>query len=166
MIGTLDFTINVTTVCAASGIENVSNFAVEGIAVMAIDEGLANENDEQMAPALPETGGIQSRSTFDLSEKSATINWYVKAESSSQSRDDFKTNSTAIEVTLKSNIESSVTVILLDSAGTELEKLAATLSKYKNTKFKFSGLTSAERYKIKVKNNGQSDIDISGTIKQ
>lgn len=161
MVGMLAFTMNGTTVCAASDIGN----AVAGIEIMVNDEALSR-NEKQMIPTFPQVGIVQSRSIFDLSEKNATVNWNVKAESFSQSRDAFKTNSTMIEVKLKSDIKSSVTVILLDSAGTELEEKTATLSTITNTKFNFGNLTSAKTYKVKVKNNGQSDINISGTITQ
>lgn len=166
MVGALIFTINSTDVCAASDIKDIADFSADRTEITVSEEGRMNENDKEIAPVFPQTGAIQPRGVFDLSEKNAKVNWNVRAESSSQSQDFFKTNTTIIEVELKSDIKSSVTVFLLDSAGTELAEKTATLSTNRNAKFKFENLTSEKLYKVKVKNNGQSDINISGMITQ
>lgn len=166
IISALVLAINATTVCAASGTNSTENSTIEVVAVTVTKEMTTDVEDKESVPALPQIGDIQPRDIFDLSEKNATIDWGVKAESYTQSRDNFKTNSTVIEVSLKSDVSASVTVCLLDSSGTEVAAKTDTLSTTLNTKFKFSNLTSAKTYKVKIKNNGQRDINVSGKITQ
>lgn len=88
-----------------------------------------------------------------------------KAGTIRQSDYNYKTNSTKIKISMKSDISVSVKVKLYDAATNSLlQETTKTVGTVLDTTVTFSNLTSAKKYFIKYENLDQQDVDISGTI--
>lgn len=116
------------------------------------------------------TGNPMSRassSNYDLGEDgslSMTINSFLSG-STRQSDYNYKTNSTKIKITMKSDISISVRVTLYDAATNKsIQQTTVTVGTLFNKSVTFTNLTSASKYYIKYENLGQQDVNISGTI--
>lgn len=108
---------------------------------------------------------ITPRGIIDLSENNAVINWTLKPSSIHMNANSLKTNSTEINVSIKANKSTSLTVYLMNSSGTtELASKTATVGTVLNTNFKFTNLTASETYRIQIKTHEQFESEISGKI--
>lgn len=108
-----------------------------------------------------------SSSNYDLGDDgslSMTISDFLSG-STRQSNYNYKTNSTKIKITMKSDISVSVRVTLYDaSTDKQVQQTTVTVGTIFNKSVTFTNLTSASRYYIKYENLGQQDVNISGTI--
>lgn len=108
-----------------------------------------------------------SSSNYDLGDDgslSMTISNFLSG-STRQSDYNYKTNSTKIKITMKSDISISVRVTLYDaSTDKQVQQTTVTVGTIFNKSVTFTNLTSASKYYIKYENLGQQDVNISGTI--
>lgn len=77
----------------------------------------------------------------------------------------YKTNSTEIKISMKSDISISVKVKLYNaSTGKVVQETTVTVGTIFNKTVTFDNLSSANKYYISYENLGQQDVNISGTI--
>lgn len=77
----------------------------------------------------------------------------------------YKTNSTKIKVSMKSDISISVKVTLYDASNdAQLQQTTVTVGTLTYKTVTFSNLSSAKRYYMKFENLGQQEVNITGSI--
>ena len=77
----------------------------------------------------------------------------------------YKTNSTKIKISMKSNISIPVLVMLYDaSTNALLQQKTVTVGTLTYKTVTFTNLTSSSRYYMKFKNLGQQEVNITGSI--
>lgn len=104
--------------------------------------------------------------TFDLANGSVSIDWDLPAESTLYTSEFFKTNTQNIKVHLKGDISVSLTVKLYNSDGNLIGSVTSDVGTFFGTNYDFSQLTASETYYIQITNNGQRDVNITGTVSQ
>lgn len=140
----------------ADGVSISVTNAVEPVDVF---DCIMNDSGQVIAP-------MTRASTFDLADGSVSIDWDLSAESTLYSSGFFKTNTQNIKVHLKGNISVSLTVKLYNSDGNLIGSVTSDVGTILGTNYNFSSLTASETYYIQITNNGQRDVNITGTVSQ
>jgi len=81
-----------------------------------------------------------------------------------QSDYNYKTNSTKIKITMKSNIAISVRVTLYDASNDSQVQQTTVVVGTSNTAVTFTNLTYSKKYYIQYENLNQQQVNITGTI--
>lgn len=133
--------------------ENVESDMKNSIHEFAVTEGVFSEEE------------ILPRKLIDLSENNAVINWTLRPSQIHVNANSLKTNSQEINVSIKADPATSVTVYLYDASDlSELASATAVVQKVINKNFRFTNLTAARTYRIGIKSNEQFESTISGKI--
>ena len=143
------------------------DYAADGVSVSVtnatepvdVSNCLMNDSGQVIAPKT-------RASTYDLADGSVSIDWDLSAESTLYSSGFFKTNTQNIKVHLKGNISVSLTVKLYNSDGNLIGSVTSDVGTFLGTNYDFSSLTASETYYIQITNNGQRDVNITGTVSQ
>lgn len=148
-------------------VESLDFYAADGVIVSASD---ATEPVDIAACVASISGLIHApvarNTTIDLSNGPASIDWDLSAESSLYSSDYFKTNTQKIKVHLKSDTSVSLTVKLYNNNGNLIGTYTKDVGTILGTDYTFSSLTASQTYYLQIINNGQRDVNITGTVSQ
>ncbi len=111
-------------------------------------------------PSMSRGSGV-----FDLSDGNLTIYCTISGEGFNKTQL-CKTNTTKIYVYIDLNRDASVKVELLNSSGTSLAEKTFTyhMTDEKTAVVKFTNLTSSQNYRVKITNNSQRQINVSGCV--
>ena len=143
------------------------DYVADGVIVSAAD---ATEPVDVSACLVSDPGQVNApvarATTFDLSVSSVSIDWDLPAESSLYSSGFFKTNTQNIKVHLKGDVSVSLTVKLFNSNGSLIGSVTSNVGTFLGTDYTFSSLTASQTYYIQIINNGQKDVNITGTVSQ
>jgi len=101
--------------------------------------------------------------TIDLTDNPADVNLNIDSGKSATSTDDYKTNSKAIRIKLKSSKSITVKVTLYSTSGMIGEETKQ-LGTIFNTTWTFRNLTNSKTYYFIVENLGQMDVNVTGTV--
>lgn len=175
-----------TVTASAANVEDLDNYAADGVIVYAseatepvdLSACVASASASTTPPVADDlsicvasTAGqthvpMARTTTFDLANGSIAIDWDLSAEKSLYSVERFKTNTQNIKVHLKGDVSVSLTVRLYNNSGTLVGTKTANVSTIFGTDYTFSSLTASETYYIQITNNGQMDVNITGSVSQ
>ncbi len=161
--------MNITAFAAESG-PQTDDFALDGVVVTVTDE--KDEGQSDIVGGLDCVGEnamlVQSYAateTKDLgTDGSIGLSWSVNSEGNIRSQYNYKTNSEQLKVTMKGDLDTSVTLKLYNTSGTEVASKTATVDDFWNTTFTFSNLSASTTYYFQLYNNDQHDASFTGTI--
>ncbi len=133
--------------------ENIENDTKNSICEFDVTETVCAEED------------ISPRKLIDLSDYNVTIDWTLKPSKIHLNASTLKTNSKEINVSIKADPKTSLTVYLYNASdSSELASATDTVGTTLSKNFKFTNLTAARTYRIGIMTHEQFESTISGKI--
>lgn len=103
-------------------------------------------------------------STVNLGSEDGDIDMDVGASKTVTSPDNYKTNTQQIKIKFKSSHDITVKVSLYDASGNYMGGETKDVGTILNKTWTFPNLTSSQTYYFTVKNLGQRDVTITGSV--
>lgn len=113
---------------------------------------------------VPESLAESRKATIDLSSETADVELDTNANVTIYSQNYYKTNSGKIKIKLASTTPTTVKVSLYDTSGNFIGGETKDVGKLIKTSWKFSSLTNSGTYYFTVKNLGQTNVTLTGTV--